>query len=240
MMILDLLDVGNYASYNITVAKLLGLNISIYLSEIMRVSKKATDKKKLTNDYFSLDRNYILDRTTFSSAVQKEMDETLCSLGLIEKAESDKIKFNVTALTSLFMSDDEELIKSVEKWAKIKARANKTTKTQGVANSLKEYIVCDNAELQEAYEGWIDGVYANPNGFLSKKSIQIFQKMIDSYCNHDLDLALNIITIATINGYRDATWAINTWEKDKSFNYRLYSYSSKLGQQSIKVSDEVF
>ena len=168
------------------------------------------------------------------------MDETLCSLGLIEKAESDKIKFNVTALTSLFMSDDEELIKSVEKWAKIKARANKTTKTQSIANSLKEYIVCDNAELQEAYEGWIDGVYANPNGFLSKKSIQIFQKMIDSYCNRDLDLALNIITIATINGYRDATWAINTWEKDKSFNYRLYSYSSKLGQQSIKVSDEVF
>ena len=47
MMILDLLDVGNYASYNITVAKLLGLNISIYLSEIMRVSKKATDKKKI-------------------------------------------------------------------------------------------------------------------------------------------------------------------------------------------------
>lgn len=241
-MILELLDVGNYAFYNVTVAKLFGLDISIYLSEIMRINGKAIDKKKLTNDYFTVDRKYIESRTTFSAAVQLTLDETLISLGLIEKTdEKNQMKFNVTVLTSLFVAEDEELIKNVEKWMKIKNRASKTTKLQTTANALKEFIVCDNKELHQAYEDWIDGVYANPNGFLSKKSVQVFQQMVDSYCDHDLDLALNIITIATINGYRDASWAINTWEKDKTFNYRIYSYTSrKMDQRNVTVGDEVF
>lgn len=243
-MMLDLVDPGNFVSYNIAVANILGLNVSIYLSELIRISGKAVKKKALKNDFFLLDRNYVQSRTTFTPVQQKQIDETLIELGLMEKSKNqDEMKINIEALAKLFSSENKDLTKSIEKWIKIKERANKPTKTQATANGLKLYIKADNDEIREAYEGWIDGVFANPNGFLSKRSVEYFQTVVDNYCNHDLDLALNIITLATINGYRDPSWAIAAWEKDKSFNYRIYSYAynkQASGPKEVAVGDEVF
>ena len=52
---------------------------------------------------------------------------------------------------------------------------------------MKTKINCQNEELRQAYEEWIDGVYANPKGFLSARSISIFQKTVDDFARGDLD-----------------------------------------------------
>ena len=131
----------------------------------------------------------------------------------------------------------ESLLKSLRRKNTV---TTKRTQRDCIRDNLKTNIVCNNQELQEAYEGWIDGVYANPSGFLSKRSIQIFQQTIDEFCNHDLDLALRIINIAAVNGYRDATWAINTYKK----NYNIPFTSSNAMSQPIvtrkELSNEVF
>ena len=106
---------------------------------------------------------------------------------------------------------DEQLVKSLSHIVGGKA---KTTKRECVQESLKSGIVCSNAELLVAYQHWVDGVFANPKGFLTKESIKIFQKTVDDFCNHNLDAALRVIEIATVNGYRDATWAIDRYKKE--------------------------
>ena len=84
-----------------------------------------------------------------------------------------------------------------------------------VIEALKQGLNISNSELLEAYKGWIDGVYSNPKGFLSKRSIEIFQNQLNDYTKGDLDVALAILDIATVNGYRDVTWAITKYEERK-------------------------
>ena len=83
-------------------------------------------------------------------------------------------------------------------------------------NELKNSIVCSNYELLTALRDWVDGVYARPGGFLSKSSIKLFQDTLNNYTQGDLDLALAVVRVATIQGYRDCTWAINLYESNKA------------------------
>ena len=87
------------------------------------------------------------------------------------------------------------------------------------------------------YCDWIDGVYANPKGFLSIRAIKIAQDTVDKFADHDLDKALQLINIATVNGYRDMNWAIEQYRK----NYKVcYNVSNNSIKQSSELSTEVF
>ena len=107
---------------------------------------------------------------------------------------------------------------------------------------LKDFIKCSNEELLNAYRDWVDGVYANPRGYLSKRAIIVFQRDVDEFARGDLDLALKIIEIATINGWRCAEWAINTFKKDyaKDFYANYTQVAPSMPQRSVSLSDEVF
>ena len=63
-MLIDLLCTDNYVSFNINIAKVMGLNYAIYISELLNISNKATAKKKLLDGKFKVDRDYIANRTT--------------------------------------------------------------------------------------------------------------------------------------------------------------------------------
>ena len=87
----------------------------------------------------------------------------------------------------------------------------------------------------EAYCNWIDGVYANPKGFLSKRAVEIFQQKVETFANHDLDVALAVIDIAATNGYRDADWALNKYrEKSRS------SLNLNAPQKRAVLGDDIF
>ena len=187
-MLIELLSTSNYVSYNIKLAQLLGLHSAIYLSELMNINDKAIRKKKTDNTSFKLDRKYITSRTTLTLQEQLDIESNLIKIGILEKPSDDKdvIILNINILTTLLMTDNEELIGDVKSLKK--SKTGKQTKAEAIKETLKENIVASNEELREAYSSWIDSVYAK-QGWMSKKSVVCAQQVVDDFAQHDLDVA---------------------------------------------------
>lgn len=241
-MLIELLSMSNYVSYNIKVAEVLGLHAAIYISELMSINDKAIRKNKIDNTSFKLDRNYMTARTTLSEEEQIEIEKNLIKIGLLEKPSDDKdcITLNINILTALLMSNDEELIGNIKTLKKAKS-SSKKTKAEKIREQLKTNIFTSNQELIEAYSSWIDTVYAK-QGWMSKKSVIEAQQVVDEFSQRNLDLALKIISIADTNGYRDMTWAVNKYKQDFNVNFRIMNTQPKHNYTPIttKLSDEVF
>lgn len=247
-MLIDLLAGNNYLNINLPMIRILGLHRSIYISYILNEYQKNNVNNTLISEYFELDRSVVESVLTFKIEEQKILEEQLSDIGVITRDEITKdadkfrIKLNLNVLYSLFATNDELTLVDIKKITK-----EKTTKggrgisqRQRRCNDLKYNLTAPNKELLDAYQGWVDGVYENPKGFLSTTSIKVFQKTVDDFAKGDLDLALKIIEIATVNGYRDATWAINVFNRDyaTSFN-RQYERQNKAPSRA-QLGDEVF
>ena len=74
--------------------------------------------------------------------------------------------------------------------------------------TMKKAILETDLELRAAYERWIDGMIDAANCRFTKAVVQLFEKTVSDYTT-DKSARLKIIEIATVNSYRDATWAIN-------------------------------
>ena len=230
-MLIDLLSTSNYVSYNVNIANLLGLKMAVYLSEIMSINSKAIHKRKTdSNNGFILDRDYITIRTTLTKNEQLELDKTLAELGVLESKDS-YLNLDINKLTSILMSDSKELVQDVKRLVN---RPPKPTKKQAIADSLKGSIVTTNEELIQAYSEWIDSVISKSN-WMSKKSVVEGQRIVDSVSNHNLDTALKIVNIATVNGYRDMTWAVDIYKKQ--FSLRI---TEEPKQEKKGLSKEIF
>lgn len=239
-MLIDLLSMDNYVQFNIKIAEILGLHPAIYISELLNINEKAVRKDKVSEDGFIVDRNYIMKRTTLSPDEQKEIDVILLNLGILKKSEnnSDKLVLDLTILTSLVSAEPVSLKKLEKLINNAKAAPKKRTKAEAIIDNLKKNVEVSNEELKSAYMCWIDAVYAK-QGWMSVKSVTSGQKLIDSYCNHNLDLALQLLEIASINGYRDIQWAINTYEKDYKLSYHMAQPNVSVPSTN-SLSEEVF
>ncbi len=251
-MLADLIATDNYLNFNIKLANLIGLHAAVYVAELTNIYTKAYSKKKLDDkNNFIVDRSYIKQRTTLEIAEQKEIDKSLINLDLlkVDKGNVDKLNFDFNRLASIVTSEDINLINNVKDLTNTKNNGGKKqTQRQVVINKLKSIASHPNEELDQAYKDWVDGVYANPKGFLSNRSIKIFMQSVDDYAKGDLDLALKIIEIATVNGYRECQWAINVFEKD----FKRAFYQNRIPQQPatqnqatgnrriVDLSDEVY
>jgi hypothetical protein len=236
-MLIDLLSTRNYGMYNISVANLLGLQSAVYLNALVDINQKAISKNKLDEDFFKLDREYITKITTFDKVTQKGLEDRLCSLDILVKSTSDKdyLKINVNALTSLLMAENDSLKVNIKKLD----AASKKTKSEKIIENLQSNITTDNEELRQAYFDWIAAV-SQKFGWMSKTAVVSGQKLIDDYCNRDLDLALQIIEIASTNGYKDMTWAINMYESNYKQRFNRVTTISPSVVKKIQVSEEVF
>ena len=250
-MLIDLLSMSNYVHFNVKLAHIIGLNSSIYLSQIMDINEKAIRKEKTEKNFFTIDREYITKRTTITEKEQKEIENNLIKIGVLERSvdNADTILLNITVLTSILMSPDEELIKDISSLSKPK---QKRSKADAIKDTLKQNIVTTNLELRNAYFSWIDAVYEK-DGFMTKQAVVAAQARIDEFSNRNLDIALKVIEIASINGYRDITWAINTYNKDYKVGYTFAPSTSNSAQSGMtsamrststpvrkRLSDEVF
>ena len=240
-MLLDLLSMDNYASYNVKVAQIFGLHPAIYLNELLNINEKAVRKSKITGELtFTIDRAYIEKRTTLTKAQQLEIDETLKEIGLLKVDESNQnmMSLDITTLTSI-MSEGKEFIKELKLMTK---RISKTrrTKDEIIKEELKNNIQTDNPELYEAYCDWIDAVYAK-QGWMSARSVKVAQQDVDNCSNRNLDVALKIIEIAAVRGYREMEWAINVYKQDYEPTFRLkYSREAPHIRSREDLSEEVF
>ena len=218
-MLIDMINVNNYGSYNRVMAQMFGLSAAVYCNELISIYQKAMSKNKMINgDYFLLDRNYVCKQTTLTNEEQLVIDEKWSKVGLLSKNVDNPniIKLDIDMLVALMSGEDKESIEQITKKVKLKSKAaEKETKRSIAIKTLKDSIICTNYELLTALREWVDGIYANPNGYLSTTAIRAFQSTLNDYTKGDLDMALSIVKIATIQGYKDCGWAINVYEKDK-------------------------
>ena len=245
-MLLDILNTNNYISFNISLAQIFGLKPAIYCSELLNIYQKAEKKNKLFDKcYFKIDRKYIHARTTLTIDEQLTIDSKWSKIGLLKINAKDPniVSLDISMLLSIGSNEDEKLIKEITKKVKIKTQSEiKETKRMSICRALKEGIVCSNLELSNALKDWIDSIYSNPKGYLSKTVVKTFQDTLNSYAKGDLDLALQIVKIATIQGYKDCTWAINIYERDakiKKQNELLNSKLPRVTHQRIATKTEL-
>lgn len=240
-MLIDLISQTNYNSYNVALARIIGLHPAIYVNTLLNINSKAIVKQKITDDqYFSIDRNYVQSITTFDIEEQKSIEKMLIKLKILKKYQDSDIDnalfLDISVLTSILMSDNETLLTDIEKISKPK---KKRTKTDIIKDELKSYVTATNQELREAYFDWIDAVVAK-QGWMSKRSVVCGQQTVDEFSQRNLDVALKLIEIASIGGYRDMSWAVNAYKTNYNVQYRIPS-SKSTPKATIKIdSSEIF
>jgi hypothetical protein len=219
-MLLDIFDQNNSIIVNYKTIQVFGLPTAVYLTELLEIYKKATKKNKLFDDqYFKVDRKYVSNLLNLTGEEQLICDANLHKIGILKKHSDDPdiIYLDVNLYLSLLAEEDVKLIEDVKKQMKVtRPKGVKQSQRQQLINNLKNSIECSNYELLTALRDWVDGIFAKPTGFLSKTAIKAFQETLNNYTKGDLDLALRLVQIATIQGYKDCQWAINVYEKDKS------------------------
>ena len=243
-MLIELLSSSNYVNFNVKLAQILGLKPAIYLSQIMDINEKAIRKNKVDNNYFTIDRKYIESRTTLTKDEQVSIEKDLLNIGILEK-DADKrntICLNITMLTSIMMTPDEDLLKDISSLSKGK---KKRTKSEVIEENLKDNVLTTNNELREAYYEWIESVLAK-KGMMTKAAVIHAQPTLDQFCNRNLDVALKVLEIASIHGYEDINWAINSYNKDFKVSYNIpapvktKTTSTFVSSPRCRMGDEVF
>ena len=247
-MLIDLFSQRNYISINLKLIKLLGINSAVYLTELATIMEKATQKGKLIdNKYFKLDRKFIVNKLALSIEDQLLIDSTLMTINLLQKQvdNPDNIYIDSNLLINLLTDETPKLLDDLSKKLQVKSlRGSKESQRQQLKNNLKNKINCSNYELLTALRNWVDAIYLKPNGFLSQTAITKFQNTLNNYTQGDLDLALRLVEIATIQGYKDCQWAIEVYERDQKFKTAKKLNTIRVTNQEKasedKLSDIVF
>lgn len=220
------IDYFRQGTYNISLAHSLGLEKSIFISAFIASCN-------ISDAISQIDKDKIQMLTTFSQKKQETILNSLKELNIFSEKE-DNLYLNIDVLSSYLSIDTGSK-------QKVKTSIQKRTKSDSIREELKTFITATNPEMRDCYKDWIDAVYAK-QGWMSKKSVQLGQNLIDEYCNHNLDLALSIINIAAINAYRDMQWAINSYEQNnKSLkNINQGTMNPIKPRAQVEVSSEVF
>ena len=110
-MLLDLLSSDNYGTYNVKVAQIMGLHTAIYLAEIININRKAINKEKIDNNCFTINRQYIENRTTIDTEEQLKIDKKLSEVGILgmNVDNPDQVYIDVNALTNMIAAGDAKL-----------------------------------------------------------------------------------------------------------------------------------
>lgn len=232
-MFLDLFD---ELRLNKKLIKIAGFEVAAYWAELQSILKQVV-KKETANEkgFFILDRDYMERETTLTVAKQLKCDEQLIKLGVMLKDPDNpnSIALAVNGVVAVITDEDTTKLK---KTGKTSADA-KAAKIAGIKATMKKAILEDDLELRAAYERWIDGMIDAQNCKFTKAVVQLFEKTVTEYTT-DKTLRLKIIEIATVNSYKDATWAINRIYNPGKFT----SQATKLPEQKVYsgVSDDVF
>jgi hypothetical protein len=201
------LDLFDELRLNKRLVKIAGSEVAAYWAELQSILKQVV--KKSTADehgFFILDREYVERETTLTVTKQLKCDEKLISLGVMLKDNTDPNRIAIAVNGMVAVITDEDTTK-LKKTGKTTADA-KAAKVAGIKTNMKRAIFTQDAALREAYERWIDGMIDAANCKFTKAVVQVFEKTVTEY-TPDKSTQLKIIEIATINSYKDATWAIN-------------------------------
>lgn len=231
------LDLFDNLSLNKRLVKLAGFEVAAYWAELQSILKHVVKKQTADEQgFFPLDRDYVERETTLTITKQLKCDEKLLSLGVMMKDPEDpnRIAISVSNMVEVITNEDTSKLKKGTKSTKEEAKA---AKVSGIKINMKRAILETDLELRAAYERWVDGMVDAQNCKFTKAVVQLFEKTVTEYTK-DKALRLKIIEIATVNSWKDATWAINRIYNPGKFT----SNATRLPEQKIctGVSDTTF
>ena len=230
-MLIELISQSNYQSYNVIIARTFGLETAVYLNALVEINEKAIRKNKLFEDHFNINRKYITDRTTLTISQQKSIEDTLESVDIIHKNGTDCIRVDIDTLVSLMAAENEGVIKDLSALKHNTSYRNQ--KGMSILKAVKSNINKSYPDdLRLAYEEWLD-VIMNKFGFVSKQMLFQAQICVDKEANHDMDKAINIIHIASANGWKDMSYAVKKYNQSNSNLVKVH-------RNKIDVSEETF
>lgn len=203
----------NYCSFNTKCAQIFGLECSVYLQQLIAILDKVIRKKKfIEGNYFKVDRKYIKDRTTLDKINQKNQESILKKLNIIQDKDEDIIALDLDLLTSILMEEDKDELKRLTQICKNNSKEIRDgEKREAIISNLQASVVCSNDELLNKLQDWVEVCMRNK--FLNKVLVKQFQTELNNYCKGDLDMALEIVDIATERMYTQCQWAINLFER---------------------------
>jgi hypothetical protein len=201
------LDLFDELKLNKRLVKIAGFEVAAYWAELQNILKQVV--KKQTADekgFFILDREYVEKETTLTISKQLKAEETLIKLGVLLRDIEDPNRIAIAVNGMVAVITDEDTTK-LKKGGKTSAD-EKEAKISGMKATMKRAILEIDPEIRSAYERWIDGMIDAANCRFTKAVVQVFEKTVTEYTDNKT-LRLKIIEIATVNSYKDATWAIN-------------------------------
>lgn len=202
------LDLFDELKLNKRLIKLTNFEVAAYWAELQSILKQVVKKKTADeHGFFTLDRDYVERETTLSVTKQLKCEAKLMEMGVLVKdpENPNRITIGVNHMIELITDEDTKKLRKSTKAAKDEAKA---AKIEGMKETMKRFIIEQDEELRSAYYRWIDGMIDAANCKFTKAVVQLFEKTIQEYTT-DKATRLKVIEIATINSYRDATWAIN-------------------------------
>jgi hypothetical protein len=201
------LDLFDELKVNKRLAKIAGLEVAAYWAELQSILKQVVKKQTMDEKgFFPLDRNYVERETTLTVTKQLKAEEKLIALGVLLRDEDDPNRISIAVNGMVAIITDEDTTK-LKKGGKTSADA-KEAKISGIKATMKRAILETDTELRAAYERWVDGMIDAANCRFTKAVVQLFEKTVTEFSPNKA-IRLKVIEIATINSYKDATWAIN-------------------------------
>ena len=229
------LDLFDELRLNKRLVKIAGFEVAAYWAELQSILKQVVKKQAADEfGFFILDRDYVERETTLTVNKQLKCDDKLISLGVMLKDETNPNRIAIAVNGMVAVITDEDTTK-LKKTGAVK-KDEKAAKIAGIKATMKKALLETDVDLRYAYERWVDGMIDAANCRFTKAVVQLFEKTVTEY-TADKNTRLKIIEIATVNSYRDATWAIN---KLGGSNFRQ-SVATKLPEQKIctGISDNV-
>ncbi len=217
-MLLDIMSPYSYLQVNTKMISIFGLNVAAYWAELLNIYPRVIKKKKeeviQSNGFFTIDREYIKQRTSLEIADQVKCDKALVNVGAVAVDPEDPnfICISLNRMFEILSEDDMTVIMDIQKKAKSRKGSSAETKAAMIRMNLKKAFTETDSDILAAYHTWIDALM-DGKGVITKPQVQIFQKTVENYSTSK-PIKLKIIEIATVHLYRDAQWAINMYEKD--------------------------
>lgn len=209
------LDLFDELRLNKRLVKFVGFEVAAYWAELQSILKQVVKKKTADeHGFFTLDRDYVERETTLTVTKQLKCEAKLVEMGVVAKDPDNpnRITISVSNMIEIITDEDTAKLKKTTKAAKDEAKA---AKTEGIKQNMKKALEEDDIDLRKAYELWIDSMVDAANCRFTRAVVQLFEKTVTEY-TPDKNKRLKIIEIATINTYKDATWAISRLSNTRS------------------------
>lgn len=235
------LDVMDNITVNKKLIKHVGIETAVYWAELVSILKQVSKKKTCDEKgFFKLDRSFVERETSIKPERQLECDSILSGLGILasDPNDSNKIAVSVQNMIALITDEDPSVFTGLVKQTKKSASDKAEGKKAGMKFNLKNAIVEPDMELKQKYDTWVEAMIDAANCRFTKAVVELFVKTIREY-TQDKKAQMRIVELATIHTYKDASWAINLYNREITPRFTQTRITAPTPQSDQKVGTAV-